>query len=223
MRRIATPALILLGILLIPILPFALFGETLEPWLESLLDETGWGERPGMSAAIVIGALSADILLPIPSSNVCTFAGRVLGSGWGAATAWLGLNIACAVGYLLAATAGWPVVKRLTGPAAMEEMQMQVNRFGIGTLVLFRAVPILAEASVLWMGLYRMSPRRFWPPVLLANLGLAIAYAVLGDVASRHGWFGLAMSIAFAVPAVLAAGWWLLRRPAGKTSGGRTG
>jgi 3-dehydroquinate synthase len=47
-------------------------------------------------------------------------------------------------------------------------------------LVLVRALPVLAEASVLLFGAARLSWRRFLPPVVLANLGIATAYSVLG-------------------------------------------
>ena len=159
--------------------------------------------------------LVADIFLPVPSSNVCTFAGKALGGPWGAAVCWMGLSLSCAVGYYLASWLGWPLARKLSSEESLKQMEAQANRFGMGTLILFRAVPVLAEASVLLMGCSRLPAIRFWPPVLLANLGLAVAYAYLGDFAAGQGWFGLAMAIAFAAPAGLIVAWWLWHRRAG--------
>jgi hypothetical protein len=47
--------------------------------------------------------------------------------------------------------------------------------------VLFRALPVLAEASVLLLGATRLAWWRFLTPVALANLGIAAAYSWLGS------------------------------------------
>ncbi len=205
-------SLVLVAILLVPIVPFLWFGDTIEPWIESQLENPDWASNPFYTSLGVIGCLVADIFLPIPSSNVCTFAGRLLGGFVGTVICWIGLNVSCAVGYYLASWFGWPLARKLSSEQTLDEMESYVRQFGAGTLILFRAVPVLAEASVLLMGIYRLPARRFWPPVIVANLGLAVAYAYLGEYASKHGWFGLAMSLAFALPAGLMVVWWVWRR-----------
>ncbi len=71
-------------------------------------------------------------------------------------------------------------------------------------LVVLRAVPVLAEASVLLVGIHDLSWRRFLPPVVLSNLGIALAYAKFGELAERNGWLPLALGISVALPLLLA-------------------
>jgi membrane protein DedA with SNARE-associated domain len=65
---------------------------------------------------------------------------------------------------------------------------------------------------VLLVGMHGMSWRRFLPPVLLANLGLALAYAVFGQIAERHQWLPLALAIAIALPVIMIAAFRSLAR-----------
>ena len=78
-------------------------------------------------------------------------------------------------------------------------------KFGPLVLALTRAMPVFAEASVLIAGIHKLSWSRFLPAVLLSNLGIAIAYSVLGDYAEKYQWLPLALGIAVAVPVVVAA------------------
>jgi len=84
-------------------------------------------------------------------------------------------------------------------------MQHVSDRYGPFVLVLTRAIPVFAEGSVLIAGIHRLAWRRFLPPVVLSNLGIAIAYAGFGDYAERHQWLPLAMGVAIAIPVLVAA------------------
>ena len=81
-------------------------------------------------------------------------------------------------------------------------------------------MPVLAEATVLLFGMHGLSWRRFLPPVLLANLGLAIAYSAV----RRNGRTipvvaaGLAVSIALPVLMVAAFRAWTSRTEPASTS-----
>ena len=79
------------------------------------------------------------------------------------------------------------------------------DRYGPLVLVLTRAMPVFAEASVLIAGIHRLTWRRFLPAVVLSNLGIAVAYAAFGDYAEQHKWLPLALAVAVAVPVVVAA------------------
>jgi membrane protein DedA with SNARE-associated domain len=78
------------------------------------------------------------------------------------------------------------------------------DRLGPMVLVVTRGVPVLAEASVLWMGMHGLPWRRFWGPVLLSNLGLSLAYSCFGAWAESHGWLPLALGFSIALPVLLA-------------------
>lgn len=170
-------------------------------------------QHPLRFGGAVIGLLIVDIGLPIPSSVVCTLAGGVFGSFTGTLVCWLGLNLSALTGYLLAKYIGPTLTSRLTSPEQLKETAQLVDRLGPWALALCRAVPLLAEASVLYAGLYQMNVRKFWPPILGANLGIAIAYCVLGDLASQQEWIAVALAISISVPVLVMVSWiWVVRK-----------
>jgi uncharacterized membrane protein YdjX (TVP38/TMEM64 family) len=201
-------------VLLAPIVPFLLFGDWAEARIEQWLDET---LSPGATAAIVVGALVSDILLPVPSSFVSTFAGSRLGVAVGAGVIWIGMTTGCMLGFALARWLGRPLAMRFSSAADLQRMESLVQRGGPLILALTRPLPVLAEASVLLVGAIGLSWRQFLPVVCLANLGLAVAYAALGYWAREQGNLpvALAASIVGPVLATFAARRWLpTRQPA---------
>ena len=148
------------------------------------------------TAGLVIASLSTDIFLPVPSSVVSTLAGSQLGIAGATVTSFVGMSIGAAVGFAVARSWGRPVVRWFTKPKDLERMEELMQKLGPSVLVVTRAVPILAEASVLLVGASRMSWRAFLAPVLLANLGLSFVYAVSGN----HLSFIYAMAGAIALP-----------------------
>jgi len=197
-------------VLAIPIVPFLLFGqERVERQLQD------WRERPPPPvyvAAAVIALLASDIFLPIPSSAVSTLAGWQLGAVGGSLSAWAGMSLGAVTGFALARWLGHPVVAWLTRERDLERTRRLAERFGPALLILGRGVPVLAEATVLLVGMHALAWRRFLPPVLLANLGLAIAYAVFGEIAGRHQWLPLALGVSIALPVLMVAAFKLIAR-----------
>jgi uncharacterized membrane protein YdjX (TVP38/TMEM64 family) len=165
-------------------------------------------------AMLVVGLLSTDVFLPIPSSVVSTLAGSQLGLGWATATSWIGLNLGAGLGFFVGRRWGRPMAERLAGHEELERMWPLADQFGAILLVFTRALPVLAEATVLLLGLQRLAWRRFWPPVLLSNLGIAIGYAWMGSRAASQEWLPLALSLSVALP--LLATWAVKRRLAGR-------
>lgn len=184
-----------------PIVPFVLFGRQMEQYVE------GWRAHPPSDLAtgcLVVGLLAGDIFLPIPSSVVSTLAGWQLGAGLGTLASWLGMSLGVVLGFAAARRFGPGLARRFSSVATLERMSRASEKFGPVALVLTRAVPVLAEASVLVVGMNGLSWRRFLPPVLLANLGLSLAYAAFGQLAERFEWFPLALGVAVAMPLLLA-------------------
>lgn len=192
--------------LLVPILPFVLFGEQSEAWFQRhIVDRVGFG---GIGAALaIVGALVIDILLPVPSSAVMTFSGSVFGVIKASVVNWIGLSFGSAIGYGLGYRFGLPLLNRLSKAPDTQATAAWLNRFGPWMLAALRGLPVLAEASVLLAGVYRMSQRLFWPPVLMANAVLAVIYAALGYTAKGEGWLGLAVMLSIALPLVLLLIW----------------
>jgi uncharacterized membrane protein YdjX (TVP38/TMEM64 family) len=211
MRDLLRPMLPMIVVLAIPIVPFLVFGqERVEAQLQA------WRDRPPpplFVAAAVVGLLASDIFLPIPSSAVSTLAGWQLGAVGGALAAWMGMNLGAIIGFALARRFGQPAVAWLSRERDLERTRRLAERFGPALLIVGRGVPVLAEASVLLLGMHGLAWRRFLPPVLLANLVLAIAYAAFGQVAARYEWLPLALGVSIALPVLMVAAFRLLAKP----------
>ncbi len=177
-KSFGRPCLWIAVILAIPVVPLVVFGDTMEERFASWLDAT----LPSSSVVmLVIGLLVADILLPVPSSVVTTFSGRMLGFWGGTAASWCGMTAGAMIVFGLARACGRPLVQRLTTADELERVNAMAARTGIFVLVLSRPIPVLAEASVLLMATTRLACWRFMAAVSLSNLGIAAAYSALGD------------------------------------------
>ena len=197
MHRLLTPLAMLTIVLAVPIVPFLMAGDRLEGWMSSWLDAKS---SPGAAAAVVAGLLSTDVFLPVPSSLVSTFGGRVLGIWVGTAVSWLGMSVGAVFAFWLARRLGRRLALRWAKAEDLQRIDALSDRFGPLVLVVARPVPILAEASILFFGSTRLAWRRFLVPILLSNLGIAAAYSALGDLAPLP----IALAAAIALPLLAA-------------------
>jgi uncharacterized membrane protein YdjX (TVP38/TMEM64 family) len=184
--------LLVLGLILAP---FFGWETPVHAWAGALLDR-----RPPWW--VISGLLAADVVLPVPSSLVSTAAGLLLGFWSGAAASWIGMMAGCLAGYGIGARAGRAAASRLVGASELERVASAFQRFGDGVIVLFRAVPVLAEASVLFAGTVRMPLARFLVVSGLSNLGISFAYAAVGACSAKVPSFLLAFGGAVVLPLV---------------------
>ncbi len=189
--------------LLVPVVPFVLFGEHSETWIRQNLLSDAVIAGSGQPFLIVVAVLASDILLPVPSSAVLTFAGARLGWLAGTIAGWLGLTISCLVGYWLGHRFGLPLVRRLSSPQHIQAARRRIDRQGPWMLLASRALPVIAEACVLVCGVYRMRFRSFIVAVAIANLALSATFCALGLLSASAGWFLPAMLVSIAVPCLL--------------------
>jgi uncharacterized membrane protein YdjX (TVP38/TMEM64 family) len=202
MRELFRTLPLMCVVLLVPVLPFLLFGGQFEEWSRE------FAENPPSDAAtagVVVGLLATDILLPVPSSVVSTLAGWQLGWWRGMLATWVGMNLGAIFGFALARKWGRPLALWFSKEADLEKMRQVSDRYGPFVLALTRAVPVFAEAGVLIVGVHHLPWRRFLPAVLLSNLGIALAYSAFGNYAEEHQWLPLALGVAIAVPILFAA------------------
>ncbi|MCY1014665.1 VTT domain-containing protein [Pyxidicoccus sp. MSG2] len=194
-------------LLALVLVPFALFGADVDAVAERFLS----ARPPAWQVSLVLGGLLAgDILLPVPSSLVSTAAGGLLGFWGGLATNWLGMMVACVLGYGLGARAGRSALRRMAGDAEVERLARASERLGPWFLLVFRAVPVLAEASVVFAGTSHMSRRSFFTVCALSNLGVSATYAALGAAAARLESFLVLFAGMVLVPGLALA--WVRRR-----------
>lgn len=194
----------LLGIasaaLLVPGIPFLLLGEQFEAAIAQVL-QTSWS--PQANFLIVVVVLSADLLLPIPSSAVSTFAGNSLGVLGGIAAVWVGMTLGAIIGFALSRWAGPSLSRRLAAPRDVERLRIFGDRHGRTLLVATRPLPLLAEAAVVLAGTLRQSWKDFLLPVCLSNLAIATAYASLGHFAQSSGALIVSLIASVVVPLAL--------------------
>lgn len=205
------PLLVITLVLAAPVVPFLLLGDRLEGWFAALFDPP-----PSTSVLwwMVAGVMASDVLLPVPSSMVSTFAGSQLGTVGGTSASWIGMTAGAMLAFGLARRFGRPLALRLVAAEDLVRLDRLALRLGPGLVAVTRAVPVLAEASVLLLGINQLPWRRFLPALLTSNLGIALAYAAFGELAGEHAWLPLALGISLAAPLALLAiaRWWLARR-----------
>ena len=211
MRELFRTLPLMCVVLLIPVIPFLFFGHRFDEWASDFATNP---PSQLATASIVIGLLATDIFLPIPSSLISTLSGWQLGWWHGTLATWIGMNLGAVFGFALARRWGQPFALWFSRGEDLERMQHISDRFGPAVLVLTRAVPVFAEASVLIAGIHRLSWKRFLPAVFLSNLGIGLAYSAFGDFAEQHEWLPLALGVAIAIPVLVAAiAQWLFPKP----------
>lgn len=199
--------------LLVPVVPFLLFGEQSEQWIvENLLKDSEMSSGRVFAVMAVIFVLASDILLPVPSSGVMTFTGASFGWIVGSVICFAGLSLSCLIGYSLGRFFGLPLIKRFVAADELADMTGQLDRVGLWVLAGFRGLPVLAEASVLVAGVYRFSARRFWLAVTVANLTIAVIYNALGHYARDSDGLIYALVISIFLPLVLLLAWLFFRK-----------
>ncbi len=186
--------------MLVPILPFLFFNDLIESMIR---DASYEGKSELTISALIAGVLATDIFLPVPSSFVSTLGGKMLGTFRGTMVSWMGMNVGALLGFALARRWGYPFAKWFSKEEELTRVKKLCDRYGPMTLILARGVPVFAEASVLLMGIHRLSWARFVWPIFLSNLGVSFAYSGFGDVAAKNGWMPLALGVAIGLPVAL--------------------
>lgn len=197
MRELLTISLLLAAVLLVPVIPFVAVGNQLEAEVTKWFDET---LTPTTTALLIAGVLATDILLPVPSSFVSTFGGAQLGVVVATLASWVGMTLGGMFGFALARWGGRPLARRLTAEGDLRRTEHLAARFGPQLIVLTRAVPVLAESGVLLMGATGLSWPRFLVPLMLSNLGIALAYSIFGRYAAQYDALLPALFASIAVP-----------------------
>jgi uncharacterized membrane protein YdjX (TVP38/TMEM64 family) len=191
---------LVLAVLAVPIVPFVLLGGRLDESVQHFAESTNRAE----AAAVIIGVLAVDIFLPIPSSMISTLAGMKLGWLLGTLASWIGMTIGSTIGFAFARWFGPTFTRWFVKPTSLAQMHTLTERYGPRVIVLTRGLPILAEATVLLLGLERLAWRKFLPPLLLSNLGLSLVYALFGHFAAQWDATPLAIAVSILLPVLVA-------------------
>ena len=190
----------------VPLVSFLAFGTRLDHAVAGWLDPP---PAPQVLAAIEVGVLAADLLLPVPSSMVATLGGAHLGVVIGTACGWLGMTAGAMVGWWLGHTAGAASLSSLT-LAEQERLTRQQRRFGPLAVVLTRPLPLVAEAAALMAGASGMSWRDFLIAAGSGNLAIALVWSLAGALGRQADSLQWVLMGSLAVPVAIT--WLALRR-----------
>lgn len=190
----------------VPLVPFVLVGARLDQIVAHWLDPR---PAPVVLAALEVGVLAADLLLPVPSSLVATLGGAELGVVAGTACAWLGMTLGSIAGWWLGRTAGQRALAGLEVDER-DDLETRQRRLGPLLVVLTRPVPLLAEAATLLAGAAGMRFRHFLAAAALGNLAIALAWSIAGRLGQESDSLQWVLVTSLAVPVAAA---WLLTRP----------
>ena len=205
-RRLLKPLLLVTVVLVLPLAILAFHGEAFATALER------WQADPpphGMLALAIIAILASDVLLPIPSGPVSTLAGSQLGVPLGTTASAIGMTLGAVIAFALARRWGRPLAERFASQEALADADQACRDHGPWVLAFTRPLPILAEAAALLLGALQMPWQTFLPPVIVSNVAIAAAYAVLGSQAAERGWLPIALALSIAAPLAAVA---LIRR-----------
>ena len=203
LSRLVGWIIVTVAILSLIIVPFITFGADFERWAADSIQRAF--DLPLIVALFVAGLLTADVLLPVPSSVISTASGTFLGLPLGAVASAVGMTLGCVLGFVVGRTTGLAATSRFVGPRELQRLSAAAERHGDWVLVSARAVPVLAEASTVFAGMSGISFRRFLSLVTLSNFGISLVYSAVGSYAVDVSSFLLAVAAAVMLPALAAA------------------
>ena len=187
------------GIAVVILAPFILFGrrvdEAFGQWIENAQNLNLW-----LVASILAGLLIIDIVAPVPSSLVSTVCGMLLGFWGGLAVSFAGMTLASMTGYGMGRWASG-VLRRhgIIKDDEQERMRHFYGRYGLLFLIAMRPVPMMAEGSVLFAGVARLSPWKTWLALGVGNVAVSAVYAWVGVKGLERGAFLMAFGAAMLV------------------------
>ncbi len=149
--------------------------------------------------ALGIGAIWADLALPVPQTAVIAALGVVYGTVGGGLLGSAGLITGGFLGYALARRYGRGPVARLVGDRSLEKVESWFDRAGVWAIVLTRSLPYsIPEAVVCAAGLGGMPAGKLLVALSLGSIPTAFVFSAIGA-----GWDeqpALALAISYGLP-----------------------
>lgn len=182
------------------LVPFFVYETEIEQSTQSILRQLH--DHPFWSWIFICFLLSTDIVLPVPSSLASTAGGVALGFWGGLTASWLGMNISCWIGYAIGRFGRKAFRNRYLSEGDIMKLDGLYRQWGRALIVLTRAVPVLAETTVLFAGMSRMDGKSFLLLSLLSNLGISAIYAWIGAFTTDSVSFLMSFAAALVLPGI---------------------
>lgn len=173
-----------------------------------LVEPTPWLNRGGAAAAALgVGLLVADVLLPVPSSLVMMAHGALFGVLGGTLLSLAGSTGASLLGFWLGRRGG-NLLERLVPAQQRERADDMLKRWGTLAIIVTRPVPLLAETIAIMAGTSSMG----WGSVALAalagSLPPALLYALTGASVAKFQ----NTALVFVFVLLVAGSFWMFGR-----------
>ena len=134
---------------------------------------------------IVAVLLASDVFLSVPTILIVTYAGHILGFGWGLLAATIGMLTSGTIAYLLCRFSGTKMLRVLIkDKKQIDEVNRIFHRLGFGMLIIARALPMLPEATCCLSGMMKFNFFKFLLYYVLGTLPYAIVLTYLGSISS---------------------------------------
>jgi len=150
-----------------------------------------WLTLAQQTSPIVIGCivtflLFADLFVAMPTLTIMILSGFFLGPVMGAVFSIMGLSLAGFSGYGLSQRYGDGLAKTLIrDEQEFKTAKQSFGQFGIGTILLSRAMPILPEVSACMAGLTHMPKSKFALVWLISTVPYAAIASYAGSISTE--------------------------------------
>lgn len=154
--------------------------DRIATWLESAQQSS-----PLLIGCIVSLLLFADLFVAMPTLTIMLLSGFFLGPMVGAVFSILGLTMAGICGYEVSHRYGDRLLKFLIkDPQERHDAELKFKRYGTGTILLSRAIPILPEVSACMAGLTSMGRARFVIAWIISTVPYAVIASYAGSIST---------------------------------------
>ncbi len=204
MRRLVV---VFVGLAALVLVPFLLWGETLEAALDPALLAARLQAQGQLATVVAVGLLWSDLVLPIPATAVMSALGFVHGALLGGLLGAAGSMLAGLTGYAICRAIGARGARAILGAEGLAEGERLFARVGAWLVLLSRWLPVFPEVVACMAGLARMHLPTFLVALAAGSWPMATAFAALGAFGLERP--GLALAASALVPPVI----WVLVRP----------
>jgi uncharacterized membrane protein YdjX (TVP38/TMEM64 family) len=160
------------------------------------------------SMVLIMVLLISDLLIPIPSSVVMTFSGRMYGFINGGLIALLGSLTASIIGFLIFRKTSTYISKYILSERDQQSMNESFSKWGEGVLILSRMIPLLTETMSCYAGLTSISLKRFLLVITLGTVPVVFYYSYFGSQLETVSQWPLPLAIGLIIPGIV---WIILR------------
>lgn len=196
-RKIVVPFIVSVTVIIVTFLLF----KDIETYFVKVLNKAS--DHPLTYALISFLVLTADIVLPVPSSIVMFINGFVLGAFGGFFISFISVVVGAIIGYYFG---------KLTSMGSKHKLKSDVdnivNKYGAIAILISRGIPILSESICIVCGYNKMPIRQYIIANVIGYLPICILYAICGSIGYDKNTFLLS----FACSVFISILFWFLGR-----------